>query len=129
MGTSLPSIRYLFKAMLSAEPWLRDPEALPIPWRDELASLAQNAKLSFGILEHDGMSGPHPPISRALRIVANAVRSVGHTVSRVLSLWLNESKHRLQTIDWKPPSHEEARELHVSHHVYGSGVEISLLAE
>ena len=33
IGNSLATLKLVFKSLLSTEPWLHDPYALPIPWR------------------------------------------------------------------------------------------------
>lgn len=79
MGPDFFTIRKIFEATLSTQPWLRDPDVLPIPWRKELEELP--TKLTFGLLLTDGIVSPHPPITRALREVAEIVKSLGHEVS------------------------------------------------
>lgn len=98
MGPSISTLRFVFKSLLSTSPWLHDPEVNNMPWRVEQDEFANtNSSISFGLLESDGIVTPHPPISRALRIVAAA---------------LHANKHRV--FKWSPPSHEEANDIHVS---------------
>ena len=50
MAHSPEDVALFMKSYLAQEPWLHDPEVLPIPWRDfQLPS-----KLCFGISVHDG---------------------------------------------------------------------------
>ncbi|KAJ5513425.1 Amidase [Penicillium fimorum] len=97
------SLTLLFKAVLSQKPWLYDPLALELPWRDEVVqetrALIEKARggastLAFGIMKYDGVALVHPPIARGLRIVEKTLRRLGHRV-----------------IEWKPPSHATANEL------------------
>ncbi|KAL8847886.1 MAG: hypothetical protein Q9221_007097 [Calogaya cf. arnoldii] len=53
------------------------------------------AKLSFGIMRTDGVVAPHPPITRALRTVIEAVEAAGY-----------------ETLTWEPPAHRKGAELH-----------------
>lgn len=79
-------------AVLSTQPWLRDPNVVPLPWRQEIvdATLSRatadgfanrERPLKLGILWTDGVVTPHPPISRGLRLIVDAVRRAGHQVS------------------------------------------------
>jgi amidase len=97
------SLTLLFKAVLSQKPWLYDPLALELPWRDEVVqetrALIEKARgggstLAFGIMEYDGVALVHPPIARGLRIVEKTLQRLGHRV-----------------IEWKPPSHATAAAL------------------
>ncbi|OQE81408.1 hypothetical protein PENNAL_c0041G10579 [Penicillium nalgiovense] len=97
------SLTFLFKALLSQEPWLHDPLALELPWRDEVVretraliekARAGSSTLAFGIMKYDGLALVHPPIARGLRIVEKTLRRLGH-----------------QVVEWTPPSHSIATEL------------------
>lgn len=81
MGPSVSSLRSMFKALISTEPWLHDPDVLPLPYRSDAECDPQKTpKLSFGIFEADGVVTPHPPITRAVREVAKALEAEGHKV-------------------------------------------------
>ena len=93
----------LFKAVLGQKPWLYDPLALELPWRDEVVQETREwiekardgaSTLAFGIMKYDGVAPVHPPIARGLRIVEKTLQRLGHRV-----------------IKWKPPSHAVAIEL------------------
>lgn len=99
------SLTLLFKAVLGQEPWLYDPLALELPWRDDVVretrALIEKARdgvstLAFGIMKYDGMALVHPPIARGLRIVEKTLQRLGHRV-----------------VEWKPPSHGTSFELFV----------------
>ncbi|KGO41171.1 Amidase, fungi [Penicillium expansum] len=103
IAPSARSLTLLFKAVLGQEPWLYDPLALELPWRDEIVqetrALIENARtgastLAFGIMKYDGVALIHPPIARGLRVVERTLQRLGHRV-----------------IEWKPPSHAVAVEL------------------
>ncbi|KAJ5727268.1 hypothetical protein N7493_005088 [Penicillium malachiteum] len=96
------SLELLFKSVLSQQPWLQDPLALELPWRDdivlqtrELIKRAGNgdSTLAFGLMRYNGAK-IHPPIARGLDIVEQTLKRLGHRV-----------------ITWDPPSHAIAHEL------------------
>ncbi|KAF9888084.1 Acetamidase [Aspergillus nanangensis] len=96
LGTTARSLKLLFKAVLSQQPWYHDPLVVELPWRDEIEqetralieqSTAGSPKLAFAVMRHDGIVQPHPPIARALSLVEQTLRDLGH-----------------QIIDWTPPS-------------------------
>ncbi|EWY85605.1 hypothetical protein FOYG_12746 [Fusarium oxysporum NRRL 32931] len=107
MATSIDALEVMFKAVLGREPWLKDPAIIPIPFRQDVAESYQrraddkgNAKLGerplkMGVLWRDGMVGLHPPVLRGLKVVVEALKKAGH-----------------KAIDWKPPSHETATNIH-----------------
>lgn len=84
LGPSIASLRVVFRALLSTQPWLHDPDTLPLPYRHE-AEIGQekHSKLTIGILMTDGVVTPHPPISRAVREVQMALEAAGHEVISV----------------------------------------------
>ncbi|KAI8630724.1 amidase signature domain-containing protein [Xylariaceae sp. FL1651] len=107
MSTSLGGLDLLLRSDLSTKPWLRDPAVIPLPFRDDLmaeyesranpdgTANASSKPLKLGVLWTDGDVHPHPPITRGLRIVVEAMRSAGHKV-----------------IDWEPPVQETAKIIH-----------------
>jgi len=83
IGNSLATLKLVFKSLLSTEPWLHDSYALPIPWRGEKEYKAEKEggyKPAFGFFANDGIVTPHPPVSRALRIVSKALEESGYEV-------------------------------------------------
>jgi amidase len=106
IGPLAPSARcltLLFKSVLGQEPWLHDPLAFELPWRDEIVeetkTLIEKAKtgsstLAFGLMKWDGVGRIHPPVARGLQIVEQTLQRLGHHV-----------------IEWKPPAHSKAAEL------------------
>ena len=82
LGPSISSLRLVFKALLSSEPWLHDPEVLPIPYRADAECRSETSNnLSFGIFTSDGVVNPHLPITRAVRMVAEALKAEGYKVA------------------------------------------------
>ncbi|PWY78342.1 amidase [Aspergillus heteromorphus CBS 117.55] len=100
LARSAGGLMALFKGVLGTGPWLRDPLVLEIPWREEVERETRELvrgepkALAFGVMYHDGVIGLQPPIERALRIVEETVRGLGHTV-----------------VTWTPPSHQIAVDL------------------
>ncbi|KAI5457488.1 amidase signature domain-containing protein [Mariannaea sp. PMI_226] len=109
MATSIDALLLVFKSVLSTKPWVRDPNVVPLPFRQDMydSFLARadgegKAKpsvlpLKIGVLWTDGTVGPHPPVLRGLRMVADALRSCGHKI-----------------ISWEPPPQHIAKQIHVS---------------
>jgi amidase len=110
MSTSLLGLKLIMTSLLSTKPWFRDPSVVPMPWREEKESI--DGKLCFAVLRNDRMVQPHPPIARGIEMVVDAVKNSGHTV-RILFLWITKVSNINQVIEWEPPSHEEALDLHV----------------
>lgn len=90
MATSVGSLKLLFKAVLSQKPWLYDPLALPLPWRYDIeketqklieASARDPSVLAFGIVHHDGVVRPHPPVKEAMIFIKHILKDKGHKVT------------------------------------------------
>ncbi|RAK95674.1 amidase signature enzyme, partial [Aspergillus ibericus CBS 121593] len=104
MATSIGALKLLFKAVLSQQPWLHDPLALPLPWRDDFEMETQDiikassgrgpSPLSFGIMSHDGVVQPHPPVKEAMLFITHILKELGH-----------------QIIQWDPALCQEGHEL------------------
>lgn len=120
LATTARSVKLLFQAVLSQQPWYHDPLVLELPWRDDVEqetramidqSRAGRSKLAFGIMHHNGLVRPHPPVQRGMKIVEQTLKRLGHTVSgkEEASAIANDRK----IIEWKPPSHSSATELAV----------------
>jgi hypothetical protein len=115
MSASLASIKYAMKVLLSDEFCSRDPAILPIGWREP--DLKRQTDLSFGFLEFDGVVRPHPPITRALHCVKDALISMGHEVVS-LPIWMfpqNGLTDNLKVIAWEGPPLSRAVDIHVTH--------------
>jgi|SRR5579862_3681523 len=91
LSTSLDALKLVMTSILSTQPWLRDPEVVSIPWRQEIVdSTLERASpdgtannqppLKIGVYWTDGVVGPHPPILRGLHTVCNAIEKAGHKV-------------------------------------------------
>lgn len=65
------------ESLIDSEPWNHDYHAMPIPWRRNLAQIPDRP-LKVAILYDDGVVKPQPPVARALREVANKLKTAGH---------------------------------------------------
>ncbi|KAI0541303.1 amidase signature domain-containing protein [Xylaria digitata] len=109
LSTSLGGLDLLLRSELSTKPWLRDPEVVPLPFRNDVASEYESranpdgtAKasvnpLKLGVLWTDCDVQPHPPITRGLRMVVEAMRAAGHKI-----------------VDWQPPTQGVGRNIHLA---------------
>jgi len=89
LSTSLSGLKLFMKAIIDTQPWLHEPALIPMPWRDVQFPL--DRPLRIGVLWHDGVVKPHPPITRALTQVTAKLLSVG-----------------IETVDFAPYLHDEA---------------------
>ncbi|KAJ2992004.1 hypothetical protein NUW58_g2320 [Xylaria curta] len=108
LSTSLGGLNLLLQADLSCKPWLKDPSVVPIPFREDVLKEYEaranpdgtangTIPLKFGVLWTDGVVQPHPPITRGLNMVVEAIRSAGHKI-----------------VDWNPPAQEVGRAIHLA---------------
>ena len=67
---------------------------VPIPWRDQESYLKKPSgkKLKIGVMWHDGIVKPHPPVVRAIQEVIEKLKDV----------------ESVEIVDWKPYKHDEA---------------------
>ncbi|KAI1799554.1 amidase [Daldinia bambusicola] len=73
---TLADLELYARAVVAAEPWLLDPRCLPIPWR----AVSLPPKLKIGVMWHDGVVLPTPPVTRALRHAVAKLQAAGHEV-------------------------------------------------
>lgn len=109
LSTSLGGLELLFRSDLSTQPWLRDPAVVPLPFREEImdeynsrvisneTGTTSAKPLKLGVLWTDGVVQPHPPITRGLRIVVEAMENAGHKI-----------------VDWNPPAQATAKRIHLA---------------
>jgi amidase len=82
MGPSLPTLKLVFKSLLTTEPWLRDPDVIKKPWQDhDYEGEDDKGGMSFGIIKSNDIARPHPPIARAIQMCADALRRKQHNVN------------------------------------------------
>ncbi|KAI0825158.1 general amidase [Trametes gibbosa] len=93
ISNSLNGIKTFMRAIISKEPWLRDPLCVRKKWDEDAYRLAEHGggeKLCFAVMWDDGNVVPQPPVIRALDMTKKALEAAGHTV-----------------IDWQPLKHQE----------------------
>lgn len=98
LSTSLDGIKMFMKTVIGAKPWLNEPSLVPIPWRDQesyLTTPSGKKTLKIGILWHDEVVRPHPPVLRAIREVVDKLESIDG----------------IEIVDWKPYKHDAAWEI------------------
>ncbi|KAH0559589.1 hypothetical protein GP486_003892 [Trichoglossum hirsutum] len=91
LSTSLSGITLFMKTVIDMKPWLSEPALIPLPWNSSF-KISPHQPLKIGVLWHDGVVRPHPPVTRALRSVVSRLESIPN----------------LTVIDWEPYLHDEA---------------------
>jgi amidase len=79
------AITHAMRSLLSLSPWMNDPLVHEIPWREEIYTQFKESasgvfQLSFGIMRTDHYVNVQPPVQRAMDIVVNKLKSLGHSV-------------------------------------------------
>ncbi|KAJ7337565.1 general amidase [Mycena albidolilacea] len=80
---TLDGTKTFFKAVLSKEPWLKDPLVVCKRWSEEEYNLIDHGnggKLCFAIMWDNGIVAPHPPVRRGLELTKAALLAAGHRV-------------------------------------------------
>lgn len=95
VSTSLTGCNIFIKSLIDQKPWLTEPSLLPMPWNfpsktSYLIKPDGKKRLKIGILWHDGVVKPHPPVTRALKELADKLKLVPD----------------VELIDWKPYKHD-----------------------
>lgn len=78
LSNSVDDLELFMKSYLSKEPWEKDQQCLPIPWRE--VPIPTPTDLTIGIVYDDGVVKPHPPVIRALKEVEEKLRAAGVNV-------------------------------------------------
>nr|GAT57172.1 predicted protein [Mycena chlorophos] len=94
---SLRDIELFFSTILGTKPWLKSPDLVPIPWHIPTAPSfsGTNGRLRVGVMWHDGVVLPQPPIRRALKGFAEKLRK----------------DQSIEVVDYTPFKHKEAGDL------------------
>ncbi|KAL4922570.1 hypothetical protein BDW62DRAFT_196574 [Aspergillus aurantiobrunneus] len=74
------------KAVVKTEPWMRDAECIPLPFRE----VTVPNKLCFGLFLDDGHVKPLPPVTRALLQTKAGLEAAGHIV---IDFHINDPHH------------------------------------
>lgn len=91
LSTSLAGIKLFMSTVIAAKPWLSEPALVPLPWNSSFG-ISPHQPLRIGVLWHDNVVKPHPPITRALQSVVSKLETIPN----------------ISIIDWKPHLHDEA---------------------
>lgn len=78
MSVSLEGLETFMRVVAAAEPWRIEPAIIPLPWRAVDIAPSREKPLRLGIVWHDEVVKPHPPITRALRELVDKVSNVPH---------------------------------------------------
>ncbi|OJJ43046.1 hypothetical protein ASPZODRAFT_136587 [Penicilliopsis zonata CBS 506.65] len=108
LAQTLQEVTLYTKTIIDQEPWLLDPNCVPIPWR----VVERKPVLKLGVLWNDGVVTPTPPVTRALRETVEKLRRAGH-----------------QIIDWAPTGHLEAEALLAKKFLADGGKSVRRLLE
>ncbi|KAF2436723.1 amidase [Tothia fuscella] len=98
LSTSLEGIRLFTKTIIDAQPWLKQANLLPLPWKEgDLREKDASGKttLRVGVMWDDEIVKPHPPVLRALKKVVDKLKEI----------------EGVELIDWKPYKHDLAWEI------------------
>ncbi|MCJ1287720.1 hypothetical protein MMC26_007072 [Xylographa opegraphella] len=91
LSTSLEGVKLFMQTVLDSKPWLHEPALMPIAWNSAF-HISADKPLKIGVLWHDDVVKPHPPITRALKSVVSKLQNVPNVT----------------IVDWKPHLHDEA---------------------
>ncbi|KAL9044130.1 MAG: hypothetical protein Q9214_002711 [Letrouitia sp. 1 TL-2023] len=72
LSTSVAGLSLFMRTVIASKPWLTEPALTPLPWSP--VQIAKDQTLRIGIMWHDGVVLPHPPITRALRMLAHMLK-------------------------------------------------------
>ncbi|KAL4962410.1 amidase signature domain-containing protein [Aspergillus stella-maris] len=108
MAKTLDEIVLWAKTVVGQQPWLIDPKCLPIPWRP----VEVKKPLKIGVLYHDGLVTPTPPVARALEETVSKLKSAGHEI-----------------ITWTPTEHKDLSGLLAQMFVADGGKSVAKLLE
>jgi len=76
MAADREALEIFMKTVMSAEPWVQDPSLTLKPW----VPYEFNRPLKIAVQWWDGVVHPHPPMTRALKMVAEACKKAGMKV-------------------------------------------------
>ena len=91
LSPSLDGIKLFMRTVIAAQPWLKEPSLVPIPWREDQKHFA-DGKLKVAVMWHDGVVRPHPPVTRALNEVVKKLKKA----------------QGVEVVNWIPYKHDEA---------------------
>ncbi|KAL7629764.1 hypothetical protein AAE478_001287 [Parahypoxylon ruwenzoriense] len=112
LSTSLEGLRLFAQTVVGRKPWLRQPSLVALDWRDS-AQYFPDRKLRIGVIRHDGIVRPHPPI---LRKIDELVRKL-------------EKSPNVEIVDWNPWRHDLAWSIIAKLYYPDGGVEVKAAVE
>jgi amidase len=85
LARSVEGLEVYVQALLSTSPWDWDQATLRMPWRatEYEQGLATHRPLVIGVMRHDGVVLPHPPIQTGLEEFVTRLRHAGHSIVEV----------------------------------------------
>ncbi|KAF2763882.1 amidase [Teratosphaeria nubilosa] len=104
MCHSANDVRLFMTSLASRQPWLHDPQCLPLPWREDQETLPR--QLCFGIATSDGHCSATPPLLRALALTKSALEAAGHKTIPFTPVEMQEA-HDLIMKMWSADGGEE----------------------
>lgn len=82
LAADVEGCKIFMKALLRKRPWETDPECVDLPWREGIRDeILGVQKLTFGVLRDDGLVKVLPPVQRAVNILSDSLKRIGHEVS------------------------------------------------
>lgn len=95
MSRDLESSIEVARFLIQCEPWKFDPELSGQQWNNEPLD-KDNKKIRIGVLEHDGVVTPHPPVRRALEIAKKKLENCKF------------QDYEIELVPFKPYQHDKA---------------------
>ncbi|KAK5046940.1 hypothetical protein LTR84_007294 [Exophiala bonariae] len=92
LSTSLAGLSLFMRVVITAKPWLVEPAMIPLPWTPQAHAITATTKLRIGVMLHDDIVLPHPPITRALTLLSEKLAAVPNVT----------------VVPWKAHVHDEA---------------------
>jgi amidase len=90
MANSLSGVKIFMKAIIDAQPWLKDPQAVRKEWSQKEYELCYHGRgegpLCFGMMWDNGIVRPSPPLIRAMMETKEALEKKGHIGETIISL-------------------------------------------
>jgi amidase len=80
MARSARDLELFVTTILAAQPWRFDPTQVAMPWRPESIEWRGGTKPKIGIMWHDGVVMPLPPMAKALQAAATRLKAAGFEV-------------------------------------------------
>lgn len=98
MGRTLDIVKYLTKVIIDSKPWIKRRELVATPWNKH--PLENKRKITIGVLNSDGIAKPQPPVTRAIKEIADKLISSG-TIRGI----------EIDVVPFEPCKHDQAMEI------------------